>query len=240
MVDIELKGFARCHEEDLAIGASATLERTVVLKLEGVAESIVVEGSGSRIDARGTGFETRFGPEYLRTIPARRFSMFDAIRAAPGMSSTSPSSGTVTTVSAFGSGGNENLFLIDGTNFTSPCAGVSRAEPSVDVIQEVQVQSVGVSPEFGNIQGAVFNVVTKRGGDRFQYDASYYGQTSALTSQPASTTFRATCTTLASATSPTDWPRARPSDTDVCMGDQPADSFSGRHRRANCSTFLMQ
>jgi hypothetical protein len=183
-VHVALKGFADYHEEDLLIGASTTLERTVELKLEGIAESIVVEGTGSRIDARGNGFETRFGPDYLRTIPARRFSMFDAIRAAPGMSPTSPSSGTVNTVSAFGSGGNENLFLIDGTNFTCPCAGVSRAEPSVDVIQEVQVQSVGVSAEFGNIQGAVFNVVTKQGGDRFAYDASYYGQSSNLTSQP--------------------------------------------------------
>src|SRR4029453_17735456 len=64
------------------------------------------------------------------------------------------------------------------------CAGVSRAEPSVDVIQEVQVQSVGVSAEYGNIQGSVFNVVTKQGGNRFQYDASYYGQAAGLTSQP--------------------------------------------------------
>ena len=158
LLDIELPGFATYHEEDVRIGAGATLERTAVLKLAGVAESIIVEGSGSRIEARGSGFETRFGPEYLRAIPTRRFSMFDAIRAAPGVSPTSPSSGTVNTVSAFGSGGNENLFLIDGTNFTCPCAGVSRAEPSVDVIQEIQVQSVGVSAEFGNIQGTVFNV----------------------------------------------------------------------------------
>jgi hypothetical protein len=110
--------------------------------------------------------------------------MFDSIRAAPGVSPTSPSSGTVNTVSAFGSGGNENLFLIDGTNFTCPCAGVSRAEPSVDVIQEVQVQSVGVSAEYGNIQGTVFNVVTRQGTNRFIYDASYYGQASGLTAQP--------------------------------------------------------
>ena len=110
--------------------------------------------------------------------------MFDSIRAAPGVSPTSPSSGTVNTVSAFGSGGNENLFLIDGTNFTCPCAGVSRAEPGVDVIQEMQVQSVGVSAEFGNIQGAVFNVITRQGSNRFAYDASYYGQPSGLTSQP--------------------------------------------------------
>jgi hypothetical protein len=183
-VDIELTGFAPYHEDGLSIGAGSTLARTAVLKVAGIAESVVVEGGGSRIEARSSGFETRIGLDYLQAIPTRRFSMFDAIRTAPGVSPTSPSSGTVNTVSAFGSGGNENLFLIDGTNFTCPCAGVSRAEPSVDVIQEMQVQSVGVSAEYGNIQGTVFNVVTKQGGDRFRYDASYYGQPASLTSQP--------------------------------------------------------
>ena len=87
-------------------------------------------------------------------------------------------------MSAFGSGTNENQFLIDGTNFTCPCNGVARAEPGVDFIQEVQVQSVGASAEFGNVQGAVINVVTKQGGERFLYDAAYYGQIDGLTSQP--------------------------------------------------------
>ena len=74
-LDIELPSFATYHEEDIQIGAGATLERTAVLKLAGIAESIVVQGSGSRIEARSSGLETRFGPEYLRTIPTRRFSM---------------------------------------------------------------------------------------------------------------------------------------------------------------------
>ena len=87
-------------------------------------------------------------------------------------------------MSAFGSGTNENQFLIDGTNFTCPCNGVARSEPGVDFIQEVQVQSVGASAEFGNMQGAVINVVTRQGSERFLYDASYYGQTAGLTSQP--------------------------------------------------------
>jgi hypothetical protein len=117
---------------------------------------VTVQGT-SRLDAQGSGLETRFGHDYLENIPTRRFSMFDLIKSAPGVSPTSPSSGTVNTVSAFGSGVNENAFLIDGTNFTCPCQGVSRAEPSVDVIQEIHVQSTGASVEFGNIQGAVFN-----------------------------------------------------------------------------------
>src|SRR5262245_41745874 len=40
------------------------------------------------------------------------------------------------------------------------------------------------SAEFGNVQGAVINVVTRQGGDRFVSDAAYYWQPSALTSQP--------------------------------------------------------
>jgi len=146
-LDVTVPGFATLHEADILIGAGATIERTVVLQLAGVAESVVVEGAGSRVDARNPGVGTRFGPEDIKAIPTRRASMFDWIRAAPGISPTSPSSGTSTTVSAFGSGANENQFLVDGTNFTCPCNGVARAEPGVDFIQEVQIQSTGASAE---------------------------------------------------------------------------------------------
>jgi hypothetical protein len=185
-LDIEMPGFATLHDQDILIAAGATMERTATLKLAGVEESIVVEGTGSRIEARNPGFGTRFGSEDIDAIPTRRASMFDFIRAAPGISPTSPSSGIATTVSAFGSGTNENQFLIDGMNTTCPCSGVARTEPGVDFIHEVQVSAVGASAEFGNMQGAVINVVTKQGGDRFLYQGSYYGQASALTSQPVS------------------------------------------------------
>jgi hypothetical protein len=183
VLDIELTGFQGYHEEGIPVGAGGTIEKSVSLAV-GLSELVVVEGNGSRIEARGSGFETRFRYEDLKAIPSRRASMFDLIRAAPGISPTSPSSGTVTTISAFGSGTNENQFLFDGTNFTCPCNGVARAEPGVDLIQEIHVQSVGASAEYGNVQGAVINVVTRQGGDRFLYDASYYGQFAGLTSQP--------------------------------------------------------
>src|SRR4051794_11472661 len=183
-LDIEAPGFSTLHEGDIRIGTGATLERVVVLQVAGVRESVVVGGSGSRIEARNGGFQTRFARDDLQSIPTRRFSMFDFIRVAPGVSPTSPGSAASNSVSVFGSGTNENGFLIDGTNFTCPCSGEARSEPGVDFIQEVQVQSAGASAEFGNIQGAVINVVTRQGSDRFAYDASYYGQPPALTSQP--------------------------------------------------------
>src|SRR5262245_53984625 len=42
VVDVELPGFSPYHEEDVVIGASATLSRTVVLKVAGIAQSVVV------------------------------------------------------------------------------------------------------------------------------------------------------------------------------------------------------
>ena len=163
-------------QEVYPFGLGATIEQTIILALH-FEESLDVEGEGSRIEARGSGFDSRFGREDIQAIPTRRFSMFDFVRAAPGVSPTSPGSVSTNSISAFGSGTNENTFYIDGTNFTCPCSGEARSEPGVDFIQEVQVQAVGASPEFGNVQGAVMNVITRQGGERFPFDASYYWQT---------------------------------------------------------------
>lgn len=182
-IEIGMPGFVPYQENGIPIGAGATIERSILLVVAGITASIEVEG-GSRIEARGSGFETRFGADYITTIPGRRFSLFDFVKVAPGVSPTSPTSGTSSSVSALGSGVNENAFLLDGTNFTCPCSGGAVAEPGLDVIQEVQVQTVGASAEFGNIQGAVFNVVTRQGGNAFQYDASSYWQGAHLTAQP--------------------------------------------------------
>ncbi|MEO5898293.1 MAG: TonB-dependent receptor [Vicinamibacterales bacterium] len=181
---VELQGFMPYNEGEVRVGAGATIERTVVLSVNGVAESIVVEGAGSSIEARDPGLATRFRLEDISTIPTRRASMFDVVRATPGMSPTSPSNGTNTTVSAFGSGTNENQFLVDGTNFTCPCNGIARAEPGVDFIQEVQIQSAGASAEYGQMQGAVINVVLRQGGERFLSDLRTMHSPPGLASQP--------------------------------------------------------
>ena len=183
-LDISFRGFATYHEEGLRIGAGATIDRSMRLGLASQSASVVVEAAGSRVDVRDPGVSTRFGPEALASIPTRRVSMFDPLRATPGLSPTSPGSLTATTVSAFGSGTNENQYTIDGTNFTCPCNGIARSEPGIDFIEEIQIQSAGASAEYGNLQGAVINVITRQGGERLLFDTAYYGQPTTLTSQP--------------------------------------------------------
>jgi hypothetical protein len=183
-LEVELANFRSYREDAIPIGVGGSIERIVNLQVAMIGEPVVVEGRGSAVEARRSGLANRYGEEQLKSIPVRRYSMFDFIKAAPGVSPTSPSSGTDNSVSVFGSGGNENLFLLDGTNFTCPCSGGAAPQPDVDVIQEVQIDSLNASAEYGNIQGAVFNIVTKQGGSRFACDASYYGQWNGLTAHP--------------------------------------------------------
>ena len=184
VLDIELQGFRSHREADIPIRAGGTIDRSPLVLTVGIQESAVdVQAAGSRLDARNPGFWTRFGAEDFDANPMRRFSSYDWVKTAPGISPTSPSGSNVL-VSAFGSGVDQNQFLIDGTSVTATGNGVARADPGIDFIQELQIQSVGASVEYGNVQGAVVNVVTKSGSDRFQYDAAYYAQTAALTSQP--------------------------------------------------------
>jgi hypothetical protein len=173
-------GFQEFKEEGIRVGPGTSREWAIELQLAGV--TLTAEASSSLV--RESGLDTRFRSDYIENIPTTRNSTFDLIRSAPGVSPTSPASRTNTSVSVFGSAVNENTFLIDGTNFTCPCQGVSRAEPIVDVIQEVHVQTAGASVEYGNLQGGVVNVVTKQGGNRFTWDTGYYGQWAGLTSQP--------------------------------------------------------
>lgn len=186
-IDVTFTGFLSWRADDQHIGAGGTIERSVTLGLAGVSQSIKVQQSSSRIEARSSGFESRFTQEYLRAIPSRRFSMFDPLRGAPGISPTSASNVTsaanvpTNTFSAFGSGANESMYLNDGTNATCPCSGFARSEVGVDFIQEIQVQTVGASAEYGNMQGAVINVITKQGSNRFTPEASYFGQAARLT-----------------------------------------------------------
>ena len=119
----------------------------------------------------------------LAAIPTTRRA-FDFVKATPGVSQSSQSGGALNLVSVFGAGVTENSFYIDGTNFTATSNGIARIEPGLDFIEEVQVQSIGASVEYGNLQGAVINFITRQGSDRWQYDTSYFAQPGGLTSEP--------------------------------------------------------
>ena len=91
-----------------------------------------------------------------------------------GVSATS-NVGQSTAAQSLGSSTNENSYQIDGTDISST------PWPNTDAVEEVEVLQLGASAEYGNVQGAVFNIVTRQGSNVFHGDANVYFQSDALT-----------------------------------------------------------
>ncbi len=70
-----------------------------------------------------------------------------------------------------GAGNRSNAFYVDGIIATDDRGGGWSFQPIADTIQEFKVQSHNNDAQYGNVLGAVVNVVTKAGGNRFHGSA---------------------------------------------------------------------
>ena len=61
-----------------------------------------------------------------------------------------------------------NLFIIDAVDTTDPTTGTFGTNLNFEAIQEVSVLTSAVGAEYGRAQGAIVNVVTKSGTNRFE------------------------------------------------------------------------
>ncbi|MFN8059635.1 MAG: TonB-dependent receptor [Vicinamibacterales bacterium] len=174
----ELAGFSTVKRERIQVALGGEAEIAVQLKVGVQNESITVTGEAPVVDAASTQVATNYSREWVANAPVRRFTFFDLINAAPGVSaSTSTSSRS----QSFGSAANENMYLLDGTDFTAPLSGAAWPWPNTDAIEEIQVLSLGATADYGNVAGAVFNVVTRQGTNNFHGDANFYFQNQNLT-----------------------------------------------------------
>jgi Carboxypeptidase regulatory-like domain len=175
---VELQGFATQTQTGVPVQLGATAEINILMKVSTQTETVTVTADAPVVDATSTQVATNYGREWVENAPVRRFTFFDLVNAAPGVS---PAYSTDSRSQAFGSATNENLYLLDGTDFTAPFTGAAWPWPNTDAIEEVQVLSLGAPADYGNLGGAVFNIVTRQGSNNFRGDANFYWQTQDLT-----------------------------------------------------------
>jgi outer membrane receptor protein involved in Fe transport len=173
-----LSGFATLKRTGVKVSVGGTEEISVGMSVRQMVDEVTVTGEASVVDTQTNQVSTNYDKDWVRNAPVPRFSMFDLLAAAPGVSQSSQGS---TTMSAFGSGTDENSFQIDGTNLTAPSTGEAWPYPNTDAIEEIEVLSLGAPAEYGNLTGAVFNVVTRTGTNDFHGDLNFYLQTDGLT-----------------------------------------------------------
>lgn len=177
-ITAELQGFSISEQTGIPVPLGGTAEVNVQLKVSTQSETITVVADTPVVDTSTTQVSTNYTREWVENAPVRRFTFFDLINAAPGVS---PSTSTSSRSQSFGSATNENMYLLDGTDFTAPFTGAAWPWPNTDAIEEVQVLSLGAPADYGNLAGAVFNVVTRQGSNSFRGDANFYFQNQSLT-----------------------------------------------------------
>ncbi len=175
---VELAGFTTSTQTGIQVSLGGSAEIDVQLKLSTQSETITVVAQAPVVDSTSSQVATNYSREWVENAPVRRFTFFDLINAAPGVSAATSTSSRS---QSFGSATNENVYLIDGTDFTAPLTGAAWPWPNTDAIEEVQVLSLGAPADYGNLGGAVFNVVTRQGSNTFHGDANFYFQDQSLT-----------------------------------------------------------
>ena len=80
----------------------------------------------------------------------------------------------------------QNVYNLDGVNTDDPNTNAPVTDLAPDAFQEVQVTTAGITAEFGDASGGVFNYITKSGGNTFSGGANYFYQNKSLESDNVS------------------------------------------------------
>jgi outer membrane receptor protein involved in Fe transport len=146
----------------VSVGMTSTVDVDMTLKT--LEELIVVPGKAPLIDRQKTTGAANLDKQFLEMIPTPGRTVMDYFNLTPG----------ITGNTAHGSGEMENSYNLDGVNMGDPVTGTEYVTFGLDTMEEVSVQTGGLSAEYGSVKGAVLNVVTKSGGNRFSGSAFFY------------------------------------------------------------------
>jgi hypothetical protein len=165
-VEATLEGFQTQTRKGNRVVAEKTTEVPITLALAATTETIVVTGQQPVVDRTNVTASTQLSTKEFERAPVGRG--YQAVAAfTPGVVDQpgNPSSGNP---QVHGSPSTTNVFLFDGVDTTDTTTGTFGANLNFEAIQEVSVQTSGMSAEYGRAQGAVINVITKSGTNDFQ------------------------------------------------------------------------
>ena len=167
------QGFKRMVRGGISVGATEVVRVDVKLELGAVAESVEVTAEVPRLQTETPEVGTTLDNRSLLDLPlsfssGRRPESF-AFSVSPGVGGTSYTS------HINGSTGFSKEMLVDGASITVNQSGdVNAGMISPEALEEVRVQTSGMSAEFGRTQGGIFNLVLKSGSNQVRGSA-YFG-----------------------------------------------------------------
>ena len=172
VVVFESPNFKRVERKGVDLGVTQVLRVDAALEVGSVTESISITAETPRLQTDSPDVGTSLSNKQLIDLPltfaGARIAENFAYLVTPGVS------GNTWTSNINGSTSFSKESLLDGATVTTYLAGhFSESSVSVEALQELKIQTSGMSAEFGRAQAGVFNYVMKSGSN--QLHGSAYG-----------------------------------------------------------------
>ena len=172
-IKISISGFETFVAKENFVSPDKTTTVNATLKVAKVAETVVVSGEAPLVDRTNTADTTVISSQLTDKLPVGR-SYQSVIVFAPGLTDPIPNSPSGGNPNSHGALRGNNLYLFDGVDTTDVTTGTFGQNFNFEAIQEVAISTTGISAEYGRAQGAVVNVVTKSGTNKFAGSVKVY------------------------------------------------------------------
>lgn len=180
-------GFKTFEERGVYLNVGRTTEYNIKLEVGEVQETVqIVAGEGAVAVSREGRVSDTFTPREMTELPLAQRDIFLLPKLSAGATSIpgAANSTKLTNSPVITVNGNRyrgNNYVLDGAINTNPNnTGEPAIVPSVESIEEVQVQTGNFSAEFGRGNGAVVNMRTKSGTNELHGMAWNYHRNAAL------------------------------------------------------------
>ena len=168
---VEMTGFGATKQTDVVLTAGSMLTLEVKMQVAGLKEAVLVTGQAPLVQKTSNQIGGSLSSREIEDVPSN-FRNFTALtQLIPGMT-PNPAASTFEggQVVANGTPSQQNVYLIDGMYNNDDRLGGSQGTQVrvvLDNIQEYQVLSNQYSAEYGGGAGAIINMVTRGGTNRF-------------------------------------------------------------------------
>jgi len=165
----EAPGFAATTAKDIEVGIDQIRTLDLVLKVSGQAETVTVEAHPDLTQTESSKLGEIIDNRKVEDLPLNGRDFAQLARLNPGVAVSGGGGGQQGgegNVSGFSSNGQRstsNNFVVDGVDNNNYFAGEAAQLPSIDSIQEFEVQTNTFAAEYGRNSGSVVNLVTKSG-----------------------------------------------------------------------------
>jgi hypothetical protein len=170
---VSAQGFKQAVQANVTLHAGERIRQAFSLELGEQSQAVTVSAEPGLLQVESAAIQDTIEQQQVINLPLKGRQFIDLVGLTPGI--THAPSGTRggalqqtgQTFGILGQRGGHNLYLVDGVTVTDEFFNNLVLNPSVDDIQEFNVNQTSYNAEFGGKSGGVINVITKSGSNRF-------------------------------------------------------------------------